>query len=86
MHFPTLLATCDAPETIRRLADELIERKATTRELGTGELPESLAAFIDGEFEVAKTFFEIPARLPNAEARADAQRFFLEALERRNEF
>jgi uncharacterized protein len=86
MHFPTLLAGCDVPVEIRSLVDGLIARKAVTRELGIGELPPAIAEFIDCEFEAAQTAFDPKPHLASAEARADAQRFFLQVLSRRNGF
>lgn len=82
MHFPALIAQCDPPESIRALVDELIRRKAATRELGTGVLPPELASFIDAEFVAAEAAFDTEPRSPSAPARADAQAFFLEVLAR----
>jgi hypothetical protein len=78
-----LLAECDAPHEVRESVDDLIARKAVTHELGTGELPQPIAAFIDSEFVAARDVFETGSRPATAEARADAQRFFREALKRR---
>lgn len=86
MHFPTLIANCEAPSDVRALVDALIARKAVTRELGSGSLPELLADFIDCEFEAAKSTFDPSAPPASAEALADAQQFFQAALSRRSEF
>ncbi len=53
MHFPTLLAEAEPPPEVAALTTELIARKAVTRELGTGVMPEALLAFIDAEFKAA---------------------------------
>ena len=63
MHFPTLIAECDAPHDVRRLTDTLIRRKAETRELGAAPLPDPIAAFIDDEFAIARADFGIGPRL-----------------------
>lgn len=80
MHFPTLLAECDAPPSVRELAADLIVRKSVTRELGTGEMPFDIAAFIDHEFEVVATCFDQSPIPVSVGARLDVQAFFLEAL------
>jgi predicted nucleotidyltransferase len=82
MHFPTLLDGCDAPSDIRTLTNDLIARKAVTRELGVGELPPEVAAFIDCEFEAAKTAFDPAPRPPSESARMEIQQFFRETLSR----
>lgn len=81
MHFPALLADCDAPGDVRAIVDELIAKKAVTRELGSGELPAPIAAFIDREFAAAQTFFGAGPRPATAAAQDEAQRFFRRALE-----
>lgn len=86
MHFPTLLANCEAPDDVKALVDALIARKAVTRELGSGSLPEVLADFIDCEFEAAKSTFDPSSPPASGEALADAQHFFQTALSRRSEF
>jgi predicted nucleotidyltransferase len=82
MHFPTLLAECDAPRIVIELTAELIARKAHTRELGEGPLPSPVATFIDGEFAAARDAFGDQAPRTTAAARALAQEFFLEVLSR----
>ncbi|PSJ38043.1 nucleotidyltransferase domain-containing protein [Allosphingosinicella deserti] len=82
MHFPTLMAECNAPEDVRALTEELILRKAETRELGEAPLPPPIEAFVDAEFATARQ------RLPRAvgqlapEAKAAADQLFRSALER----
>jgi len=58
MHFPTLLLHhCDVPPSVVDLVSELMARKALTRELGSGPLPEPVRAFIDAEYEEARKVF-----------------------------
>jgi predicted nucleotidyltransferase len=80
MHFPTLLAECDASRVVIELAAELIARKAVTRELGEGPLPVPIADFIDREFARARDTFDGAAPGVMPEARARAQAFFLDVL------
>ena len=47
MHFPTLMAECDPPADLAALVDDLIARKAVTRELGETLLPPAVEQFID---------------------------------------
>jgi len=53
MHFPTLMAECDPPADVLDITNELIARKAVTRELGSTSLPQPVEAFIDSEFALA---------------------------------
>src|SRR5262245_31414476 len=54
MHFPTLVAASDLPTEVVAIIDDLLGRKATTRELGSGPLPEPIGALIDAEFALAR--------------------------------
>jgi hypothetical protein len=76
MHFPTLLAECEAPGGVKQLIDALIVEKAQTRELGSGPLPDQISDFIDGEYTLAHTAFDDIRRTPSKKARAAAQAFF----------
>ena len=58
MHFPTLMAECDAPADVQAEVSDLMLRKASTRELGEAPLPARVASFIDAEFEAARLLFE----------------------------
>jgi hypothetical protein len=80
MLFPTLLAECDPPAQTAALAGELMARKAETRELGTGPLPDAIAAFVAEEFETARDLFETGPVRPSAQARAKAEAFFREVV------
>jgi hypothetical protein len=76
MHFPTLLAECDAPPDVLEIATELIVRKAATRELGTAPLPAPIERFVDGEFALAaETLPTSPHRLDRY-SKAAAEAFF----------
>ncbi len=54
MHFPTLVAQCDLPPMTLQVVDNLLVRKAASRELGKGALPDAIATLIDSEFTVAR--------------------------------
>jgi len=54
MHFPTLAAGSELPADIAALIDDLLARKAVTRELGTGPLPTAIGDLIDAEFARAR--------------------------------
>jgi predicted nucleotidyltransferase len=74
MHFPTLTAESKLPADVAAIIGDLLARKAVTRELGTGPLPEPIAALIDAEFALARdTWLKEPARLePGIIAAANA--------------
>ena len=54
MHFPTLVAQSELPAPIVEIVDDLLARKAVSRELGTGPLPGPVATLIDSEFANAR--------------------------------
>ena len=54
MHFPTLVAGAELPGDVVALIDDLLARKAATRELGSGPLPAPIGALIDAEFTLAR--------------------------------
>jgi len=54
MHFPTVLAECDPPADLRAEVEDMIRRKATTRELGKAPVPPVVRRFIEDEFEIAR--------------------------------
>ncbi len=80
MHFPTLLAECEPSRDVTAVAAELIERKAETRELGTGPLPGPISTFIEQEFAEARLTFETGPIAPTPEARKRADAFFRQVL------
>ncbi|HWI84935.1 MAG TPA: nucleotidyltransferase domain-containing protein [Sphingomonas sp.] len=67
MHFPTLMAECDPPREIARIVDDLIARKAVTRELGAAPVCAEVDRFIDAEFEIAAA--SGPSPVEKADAR-----------------
>jgi len=76
MHFPTLMAQCDPPTEVRALVDELIARKAVTRELGEAPLPKPIERFIDEEFDRARRLLPARAHAVPAGAKAEAEVLF----------
>ena len=54
MHFPTLVAQSDLPPMVLEVVDDLLVRKAASRELGKGALPNAIATLIDSEFTAAR--------------------------------
>jgi predicted nucleotidyltransferase len=82
MHFPTLMAECDAPEAVRALTAQLIARKAVTRELGSGPLPAAIVEFIDFEFRLAEETAPVEPRPLSPQAKAEAEAFFRKWVER----
>ena len=81
MNFPQLLAECEPPAEVSRIASQLMERKAVTRELGSEPLPAAIAAFIDAEFERARANMS-EANPLNTAARQEAEAFFLATVYR----
>jgi predicted nucleotidyltransferase len=79
MHFPTLMAECEPPESVASITARLMERKAVTRELGAEPLPAPIATFIDQEFETARPMYEGCRAVISDEALHEAERFFREA-------
>lgn len=51
MHFPTLLAEGNVPRAARDVVDDLLARKAVTREMGAGPMPAALLAFVRAELD-----------------------------------
>jgi predicted nucleotidyltransferase len=54
MHFPTLVGESDLPADVVTIVDDLLARKAVTRELGTEPLPPEVGALIDAELSLAR--------------------------------
>lgn len=82
MHFPTLLQGCDAPAAVVEIIEDLMARKAVTRELGSGPLPEPVLAFIDAEFEEAQKAFPRAQQDIRPESRKLAEAFFQTMIRR----
>jgi predicted nucleotidyltransferase len=76
MHFPTVMAGCEPPADVAAVVEDLMARKAQTRELGSARLPEPIRAFIDTEFDLARTAFEKGPIMPSADAIAAAEALF----------
>lgn len=74
MHFPTLVAQSDLPAEVLAIIDELLKRKAVTRELGSEMLPVPIATLIDTEFAAARDHWpDQPWQVDDADlAAADA--------------
>jgi uncharacterized protein len=53
MHFPTLVRETGLDAEIVAVVEDLLARKAVTRELGRGPLPPPIGALIDSEFAIA---------------------------------
>lgn len=88
MHFPTLMRDIDPPSAIAELVEDLIARKARSRELGSAPLPEPIRDFINTEFAEASSVFEgnyvHPPEAAYAAADALARRFAYWADDRAN--
>jgi predicted nucleotidyltransferase len=80
MDFPTLMAECDPPAEVARIAADLIRRKASSRELGTATVPPAVMRFIDAEYEAARG--EVTGRAAPATTAAidEAERFFRDTI------
>jgi uncharacterized protein len=74
MHFPTLVRESELPAEVVMIIDDLLVRKAETRELGRGPLPTTVGALIDEEFERARDVWPDRAEPPavNDKLAADA--------------
>jgi uncharacterized protein len=66
MHFPTLVRQSEVPAEATLVIDELLARKAVTRELGTGSLPAPIRSLIDLEFATARELWPSQACRPDA--------------------
>ena len=78
MHFPTLMAECDPPAGLGAVVDDLIARKAVTREMGSAFVPAEIDRFIDAEFEIAAGIR--PEPIETAEVRAAGSALFAELV------
>lgn len=80
MHFPTLMAEIDLPPQIRAIVDELLLRKASSRELGFAAVPRPILDFIDNEFLLAQDAFGGGRIHAPPEAYGDVETFFQETV------
>ncbi|HEV2080434.1 MAG TPA: hypothetical protein VGR19_11140 [Allosphingosinicella sp.] len=69
-----------APGATAAVTADLMARKAETREIGTGPLPEPIATLIAQEFAAARELFETGPVRASPEARAKADAFFREVV------
>jgi predicted nucleotidyltransferase len=76
MHFPTLVEQTDLSLDVLAFVEDLLMRKAATRELGSGPLPPAIAALIDEEFSIAREIWPRTARRPNSESLTAANVLF----------
>jgi predicted nucleotidyltransferase len=71
MHFPTLASESDLRADIAGVVNDMIARKAKTRELGSGTLPPAVREFMDEEFALARALWlDEPWRPSEADIRA----------------
>jgi uncharacterized protein len=82
MHFPTLMAECELPADVAAIVADLLARKLATRELGTGQLPQPLSAFIDDELEWARANSARRDTGARREQHAMCEKFFAETVRR----
>jgi len=76
MHFPILMAECDAPRDVLDATADLLARKAATREMGEGESPACLIDFMAAEFATARQTWPQRSPRPGREAVEAADAFF----------
>lgn len=76
MNFRALLEEADMAPDIRAITEDLLERKAVTRELGRGRVPREIIDYVAASFAFARSRW--PARAPavSQAARRTADRFF----------
>jgi predicted nucleotidyltransferase len=81
MHFPTLCAQAALQPDLNACIEDLLARKAVTRELGRGPMPQLIRSAILSEFDEAEAaFFQRCTRETEDEERADA--FFRDWVKR----
>jgi uncharacterized protein len=81
MHFPTLVAQSELPTDVVEIVDQLLARKAATRELGTSALPNPMGRLIDAEFSNARELLAKRAAAPRG-VRGRRGQFLLPSLVR----
>lgn len=84
MHLPALMAECELPAGLAGIVDGLIERKGAATERGAELVPDAVARFIGGEFELAREVFQKREAQADAGARDDAEALFRASLRRLN--
>ncbi len=81
MNIQDLMAGADLPREILECIDDLLIKKAATRELGRGVAPPPIAEFVSGELRKAEENFN-KAKPATDESRERAEIFFRWAIER----
>jgi predicted nucleotidyltransferase len=76
MQFPLLLTECELDMALAEQVADMLLRKAATRELGSGPLPEAIRVFVDTEFETAQKAFAQRRGRTTSAAREEAAGFF----------
>src|ERR1700676_4878381 len=76
MHFPTLVGESELPAEVAGVVDELLARKAASRELGTSALPKPIGALIDLEFSKARDLWPSEPWRPDASVVGEGNSFF----------
>jgi uncharacterized protein len=79
MHFPTLCREAELPPDATAEIDSLIQRKAATRELGTGAVPQPIIDLIHAELSAVEPF-EVADAEKDAERYDRAEAFFRSML------
>lgn len=81
MDLPTLVTQSDVDASTRSVIDELVARKAVTREAGTAPIPEPVLRFVTTEFAAAEARLERePPPGDRSGARSAAEAFFRRAV------
>lgn len=82
MHFQTLMAQCDLPSPLVAEIEDLLEKKAVTRELGMAPVPAHIAAFLGAEFLCAEQSFPRRNHARSGPPNPRAEAFFREVIHR----
>jgi predicted nucleotidyltransferase len=82
MDLPTLVAEAALPESLRAAVDELIDRKARTREMGSIVVQDVLLDFVETELATAEAMLSDPMSPGAGEARERAWTHAEEAFRR----
>jgi uncharacterized protein len=80
MHFPTLLEQSDVSRELLALCQELIARKAVTRELGSAPVPQPIIQFVDAEFERAEQLMAGKSNTIDSDIMQSAAKLFRETV------
>ena len=81
MHFPTLCEKAGLEDALLGEIDGLRARKAQSRELGEGEVPGHIAAFIRDELTAARRWAEDDAPRDRPDARREVDAFWRKWIE-----